>query len=138
MKTQKRIIFCLSLFVLGFVSCDNDDDLSANISINEGPNGDIGGDFTGNGGSTSRTFTWRNNLSTADYNADITSAMGGIFQMEVKDADGETVLNRSLEGNKEPDSFSGVTSSGTAGDWSVTITVINFAGDGSFTLSAGD
>lgn len=58
--------------------------------------------------------------------------------MIVKDSEGITVLDRSLNGNVEPDTFSGVTSSGETGMWTVTITVSNFNGDGSFTLSEGN
>tara|TARA_R110001606_G_scaffold260183_1_gene407920 strand:+ start:4937 stop:5287 length:351 start_codon:yes stop_codon:yes gene_type:complete len=101
-------------------------------------NGDVDGDFEGNGGSATRTFVWQNNLSRADYNADITATAGGFFNMVVRDADGETVLDRSLNGATEPDSFSGVTSAGTSGIWSVTITLTSFNGDGSFSLSEGD
>jgi len=124
--------------VMSTSSCINDDKLSADISINEGPDGDIGGDFVGNGGSTLETFNWQNSLNTADYNADITASANGSFQMIVKDSGGKTVLNRSLNGNVEPDTFSGVTSAGAAGTWTVTITITNFNGDGSFTLSEGD
>ena len=129
------------------VGCSNDDDEAmAQVSVNgtvlfdndDDYNGDISGDFTGAGGSVSRTFVWFNNLTTADYNADITATAEGTFNMLVLDADGNTVLNRSLSGAVEPDSFSGVTESGTSGEWSVTITVGSFKGDGSFSLSEGD
>jgi hypothetical protein len=105
------------------------------VTLTEGIAGNIGGDFTGNGGTTSETFNWQNNLSTADYNADITASVTGLFQMIVKDSDGTTVLDRSINGGVEPDTFSGVTASGEAGMWTVTINVSNFNGDGSFTLS---
>lgn len=105
------------------------------MTLTEGIAGNIGGDFTGNGGTTSETFNWQNNLSTADYNADITASVTGLFQMIVKDSDGTTVLDRSINGGVEPDTFSGVTASGEAGMWTVTINVSNFNGDGSFTLS---
>jgi hypothetical protein len=101
-------------------------------------NGDVDGDFTGNGGSATKTFLWMNNLTTADYNADITASAEGTFNMLVLDADGNTVLNRSLDGASEPDSFSGVTDAGTSGIWSVTISLDSFNGDGSFSLSEGD
>ena len=129
------------------VGCSNDDDEAmAQVSVNgtvlfdndDDYNGDISGDFTGDGGSVSRTFVWFNNLTTADYNADITATAEGTFNMLVLDADDNTVLNRSLSGAVEPDSFSGVTESGTSGEWSVTITVGSFKGDGSFSLSEGD
>lgn len=129
------VILSINLILSG---CTNDDDSFANVSLTEGINGDIGGDFTGNGGSTSETFNWQNDLPTADYNADITAATSGSFQMIVKDSEGTTVLDRSLNGNQEPDTFSGVTSAGEAGMWTVTINISSFIGDGSFTLSEGN
>lgn len=129
-----------------FVGCSNDDDdTMVQVRVNgvvfdngDDFNGDVDGDFTGNGGSTTRTFVWLNNLTTADYNADITATTDGTFNMVVLDADGTTVLNRSLDGAVELDSFSGVTDAGTSGVWSVTITVNSFNGDGSFSLSEGN
>ena len=130
-----------------FVACSNDDNdtmvqvrVNGTVLFDDGDdfNGDVDGDFTGNGGNATRTFVWLNNLSRADYNADITATAGGSFNMVVRDADGATVLDRSLNGATEPDSFSGVTSAGTSGIWSVTITLTSFNGDGSFSLSEGD
>ncbi len=130
-----------------FVGCSNDDDdTMAQVSVNgtvlfddgDDFNGDVDGDFTGNGGSATRTFVWLNNLSRADYNADITATAEGTFNMLVLDADGNTVLNRSLDGAVEPDSYSGVTDAETSVIWSVTTTVNSFNGDGSFSLSEGD
>ncbi|MGB5663933.1 hypothetical protein [Eudoraea sp.] len=140
MKTLKPTIFILLIIIASLIlsSCNNDDDLSANVNLTEGIDGDIGGDFTGNGGTTSETFNWQNDLSTADYNADITASTVGLFQMIVKDSEGTIVLDRSLNGGVEPDTFSGVTSSGESGMWTVTINVSNFNGDGSFTLSEGN
>lgn len=139
MKNFKFIFITIMSLTLLAMSCsDDDNDLSANVTLTEGIDGDIGGDFIGNGGTTSQTFSWQNDLSTADYNADITASTSGLFQMIVKDSDENTVLDRSLNGNVEPDTFSGVTSSGEAGMWTVTITVSNFNGNGSFTLSEGN
>ncbi|MGB5205002.1 MAG: hypothetical protein WBN63_12490 [Eudoraea sp.] len=140
MKTLKPTIFILLIIIASLIlsSCNNDDDLSANVNLTEGIDGDIGGDFTGNGGTISETFNWQNDLSTADYNADITASTVGLFQMIVKDSEGTIVLDRSLNGGVEPDTFSGVTSSGESGMWTVTINVSNFNGDGSFTLSEGN
>ena len=137
----KFIIFTFLSTLTLLVGCNSDDDtnnLFANVIINEGPIGDIGGDFTGNGGNTSETFEYQNRLPTADYNADITASSDGFFQMIVRDADGTVVLDRMLNGNVEPDSFSGVTSAGAAGTWTVTINLTDFNGDGSFSLSEGD
>jgi hypothetical protein len=47
------------LFIVPMISCSNDDDdLSANITLNKRPSGDIGGDFTGKGGNATRTINW--------------------------------------------------------------------------------
>lgn len=120
------------------VSCSNDDDLFARVTVNEGPSGDIGGDFTGNGGNTTRTISWSNSLSTADYNADMTSSSTGTFQIIIADSNGNVVLDRSLNGTSDIDTFSGVTSAGEPGTWTVTINLAAFSGDGSYSLSAGD
>ncbi|MAL59043.1 MAG: hypothetical protein CMC14_03255 [Flavobacteriaceae bacterium] len=139
----------LSLVVMSFIAfvgCSKDDPApTATIRVNNAVVandddfvGDINGDFTGDGGSVTRTFNWQNALTTADYNADITATATGMFTMVVRDADGTVVLDRSLDGAVEPDSFSGVTSAGTSGNWSVTISVTNFNGDGSYSLSEGN
>lgn len=147
MKSMKLFVtLFVSVLTLGAVSCSKDDDAIAEVRVNgsvlfddgDDFNGDVDGDFTGTGGSATRTFIWMNNLRTADYNADITATAEGTFQMVVRDADGMIVLDRSLNGASEPDSFSGVTEAGTSGTWSVTITLSDFQGDGSFSLSAGD
>ena len=142
MKLQNfKLLSLVGLLLLIFTisSCSSDDnDLNANISVNEGPSGDIGGDFTGNGGNATRTISWTNNLSTADYNADITAASNGTFQIVVADANGDVVLDATLNGNTEPDSIDGVTNSGEPGTWTVTIMINNFDGDGSYSLSEGD
>ena len=137
-----------------FVSCSKDDDSFARVSVNgtqltASPsdfvvgdrsdfNGDIDASFTGNGGTTTRMFSWNNNLNTADYNADVTLASEGTFQMIVEDSEGMVVLDRTLQGGSEPDTIGGVTNAGTPGIWTVTIRVINFKGDGSFSLSEGN
>ena len=147
--TKLAFTFFSVIALMAFVGCSDDDDgddTMVEISVNgtvlfddgDDFNGDVDGDFTGNGGSATRTFVWQNNLTTADYNADITATAGGMFNMVVQDADGTTVLDRSLEGAVEPDSFSGVTSAGISGLWTVTITLTDFNGDGSFSLSEGN
>ncbi len=148
MKQFKRITYLfIALATFSFTSCSDDDNaITAEVRVNgtvlfdngDDYNGDVNGDFTGNGGTVTRSFTWQNNLTTADYNADITASTEGSFQVVVTDADGAIVLDRSLSGNSEPDSFSGVTSAGTSGTWTVTITLTSFIGDGSFSLSEGN
>ena len=148
MKHVRTKLFAV-LFVATaiFVGCSDDEaDLMAEVRVNgtvlfdndDDINGDVGGSFVGDGGSVTRIFTWQNALTTADYNADITATTEGSFTMVVRDAESAIVLDRTLQGGVEPDSFSGVTSAGTAGAWTVTITVTNFNGDGSFSLSEGN
>lgn len=132
------ILIVLTLLISTVVSCSDDDGPTVNITVNEGPSGDIGGDFTSDGGSGSRTINWVNNLATADYNADITGTASGTFQIIVADAVGTVVLDRTLNGENEPDSFGGVTQPGEPGNWTVTIILTSFNGDGSYSLSAGD
>ena len=139
MKNFKSIIILAIISItLLTTGCSKDDGPFANITltqINSVNTGD--GDFVGNGGSSSKTFAWKNNSSTAGYSADITASTSGIFQMIIKDANGVIVLDRSLNGSVPPDSFSGVTAAGAPGMWTVTINVSNFNGDGSFSLSQG-
>ena len=145
---MKNMRILLVLLIAGALalSCSKDDDNNMRVRVNgqvefdPGDDffGDVDGDFIGDGGSMTRTFTWSNSLSRADYNADITATAAGIFQMIVRDADESIVLDRSLNGAVEPDSFSGVTSAGTSGIWTVTIILTEFNGDGSFSLSEGN
>lgn len=144
LKACKSVLF-IPVLVL-FMACSNDDDSFARVTVNgevliedvSDFNGDIDASFTGNGGSGTFSFIWNNNLSTADYNADITATSEGSFQMIVEDSEEMVVLDRSIQGASEPDSIDGVTSSGTPGIWIVTIIVTDFTGDGSFSLSEGD
>ena len=148
-----KLLLLVPAMVL-FIACNKDDDTFARVTVNgtaltTSPsdfvvgdrsdfNGDIDASFTGNGGSATRMFSWNNNLSTADYNADITATSEGSFQMIVEDSEGIVVLDRSIQGGTEPDSFGGVTSQGATGIWTVTIIVTDFNGDGSFSMSEGN
>jgi hypothetical protein len=142
MKTSNfkllTILVVMTLFIGTFTSCSDDDGPTVNITVNEGPNGDIGGDCTGDGGNGSRTINWANTLATADYNADITSSSSGTFQIIIADADGTVVLDRSINGGTEPDTIGGVTDAGEPGNWTVTIILESFNGNGSYSLSAGN
>lgn len=146
-QIKTKFLAVLFMATAVFVGCSDDEaDLMAEVRINgtvlidndDDFNGDVGGSFVGDGGSVTRIFTWQNALTTADYNADITATAEGSFNMVVRDSEDAIVLDRTLNGAVEPDSFSGVTSAGTAGAWTVTITVTNFNGDGSFSLSEGN
>ncbi|MCX2718106.1 hypothetical protein [Lentiprolixibacter aurantiacus] len=153
-KSNLLSVFALAFTMIFFVACSNDDDTFARVTVNgtaltTSPsdfvvgdrsdfNGDIDASFTGNGGTAIRMFSWNNNLSTADYNADITVGSEGSFQIIVEDSEGVVVLDSTIEGGIEPDTIGGVTSQGAPGIWTVTIRVTNFNGDGSFSLSEGN
>ncbi len=148
-----KFVLLFPVLVL-FSSCSKDDDSFARVSVNgtqltASPsdftvgdrsdfNGDIDASFTGNGGTTTRMFSWNNNLTTADYNADVTLATEGSFRIIVEDSEGMVVLDQTIQGGSEPDTIGGVTEAGTPGIWTVTIEVRNFNGDGSFSLSEGN
>lgn len=139
------MIFTVAASTVSLGCSDDDDDTMVQVRVNgvvfddgDDFNGDVDGDFEGNGGSATRTFVWLNNLTTADYNADITATSEGSFQIIVRDSEADIVLDRKIQGGTEPDSIDGVTSSGASGIWTVTIEVTNFKGDGSFSLSQGD
>lgn len=147
LKIRSQFLILILCSILAGCSTNHEQSVqSVELSVNENVlfedgddfYGDVDGDFTGRNGSAERYFLWHNSLTTADYNADITATSQGVFEMEVRDADGTMVLNKSLEGGNEPDSFSGVTAQGTPGTWQVRIKLYAFTGDGSFSLSAGD
>lgn len=139
MKTMNSKTLVMAAIVMAgfsFSSCEKDEP-SASVSINE-TGSDFGGDVTGDGGSTSKTYLWSNPLTTADWNMDITSANGGSFNLMIEDSEGKTVLNQTLTAGQGDDSRSGVTSSGTSGEWTITVTLKNLNGDGSFSISPGN
>ena len=92
------------------------------------------GDLTGAGGTATASTTWSSSTTQAEYAMDITAAGGGSFQLAIKDADGTVVLDETLTKGVGDDSKSGCTTAGTIGTWTITITVTNFSGDGSYTV----
>jgi hypothetical protein len=92
------------------------------------------GDVTGAGGTASKTWFITNSTANMEYAMDITAANGGSFQLIVNDADGKEVVNKTLTVGVGDDSLSGCYAPGTAGEWTVTIRLTNFSGDGSYTL----
>ncbi|MEQ9219521.1 MAG: hypothetical protein RLO17_15825 [Cyclobacteriaceae bacterium] len=141
MKQQKfKIPSLIALMLITgslFISSCGEEDPTASVSINE-TGSDLGGDVTGDGGSTVRSYKWNNSLRTIDYNMDITAAKGGSFTLSVADADGTSVLNQTLVVGQGDDSKSGVSATGTSGEWTITVTLTDFNGDGSFSISPGN
>lgn len=147
MKSIKRILFGAAILVLslGFTSCkkyrkyDNmevlENTYSGNMLITS-VGSDPAGDFTGTGDSGIYSFVWDNSSKTAQLNYDITTNSGSV-RFVLKDASGDVVLDqtRSAGGN---DTYAGVSSEGKRGKWLVEVTLTNFNGDGSFSISPGN
>lgn len=132
------VLFVGLIGLMSLSSCNKDDDAPfATVSINE-TGSDLGGDVTGDGGSTSESYVWNNPLATANWNMDITATNGGSFQLIIEDAEGALVLDQTLTAGIGEDSADGVTASGTAGEWTIRVTLSDFNGDGSFSLSPGN
>ena len=138
MKLTKIFAFFLFAAVGLFSSCEKEEPQAAKVTFATIAAGDIDGDVTGNGGTTSKSYNWQNSLATADYNMDITAVKGGSFQLLIKDANGKIVLDKTLVAGQGEDTRSGVALSGTPGSWTVSVTLTDFNGDGSFSLSKGD
>ncbi|MEQ8882675.1 MAG: hypothetical protein RLQ12_23750 [Cyclobacteriaceae bacterium] len=134
-KFLPLIIMLLASVALLTTGCK--DEPMASVSINE-TGSDVGGDVTGDGGSTTRSYKWNNPLTTVDYNMDITAAKGGSFNLSITDAGGTSVLNQTLTVGQGDDSKSGVSAAGTSGEWTITVTLTDFNGDGSFSISPGN
>lgn len=135
-----NLFMIIMIAAVSFLSGCKDEAPALVANVNYVPvtsTGDVGGDIGGNGGSTSKSYSWQNSLSTADYNMDITAVKGGKMQTIIKDAAGNIVLDHTLESGVTPDSKSGVTATGTAGAWTVTIILTSFNGSGSFSMSQG-
>lgn len=137
MKTRLLSILTIALFGLLATSCKKENmkvienSFTGNVNITSGGT-DPAGDITGGGDSGNYKFYWENNSSRAEVNFDITGS--GTMQMILRDADNNEVLNktRTAGGN---DTFSGMSSAGTSGMWTVEIIMSDVNGDGSFSLS---
>lgn len=137
--TQLKLKFLpiIVLLVVISITAGCEEEPMATISINE-TGSDVGGDVTGDGGSTSRSYKWNNSLNTVNYNMDITAANGGSFNLSITDADGTNVVNQTLTAGQGDDSKSGVSTAGSSGEWTINVTLTDFGGDGSFSISPGD
>ena len=139
MKKSIKLLFFTLIFTFSLISCSSDDGPVANVVVKTSVGSDdFDADVLGDGGSITKSYSWNNSLTTVDYSMDITSTSGGTFQLVIKDLSGLTVLDKTLNGNVEPDSYSGVSAQGEAGEWTIIVTLTNFNGDGSFSISEGN
>lgn len=143
-KTRTVLTVLLAVgFIIGISSCKkyrkyDDGEVVENTftgNFDVGSTGsNPGGDFTGNGDSGVYSFVWDNSSSKAELNYDITTS-GGSVTFVLKDAKGNEVLNETRSAGSGEDSFSGVSEEGKKGKWLVEITLTNFNGDGSYSLT---
>lgn len=133
MKKMKiaSLCFMLVLASIAFSSCKKDQ-LTATITVNELTN--KSGDIRGNGGSSTKTWTFNNSQTTAGWDMTINDAKSGSFRLVLKDAAGTVVLDKTLTAGTLPRSADGTTPTGVAGTWTCTITLTNFNGTGDYSF----
>ncbi|MCF6366526.1 MAG: hypothetical protein L3J35_10035 [Bacteroidales bacterium] len=150
MRTLKKMIvnfLLIGILSFGlFSSCskynkyeDNEvieNTFSGNIDVTS-TGSDPAGDFTGSGDSGTYSFAWINSGNKASLTFDITSSTGSV-QFILNDKKGKEVLNHTINGGSDIDSYSGVSIEGKAGTWKVTMVLTNFQGDGSYSIHPGN
>lgn len=139
MKTRILGFFSILTMLAFTTSCEKFEDgevientFTGNLVVTS--NGtDPAGDFIGNGDSGTYKFAWDNPKKKAQLNFDITSPSGSV-QIILEDKKGNEVLNQTLNGGSQVDTFSGISIEGKEGVWVVTINLTNFDGDGSYSI----
>lgn len=81
------------------------------------------------------SYTWKNTMGSArvDWGGQVAD---GSFTLTIKDAAGKQVFSKSLGGTSQ-EGFSGSTSTGLAGDWTVKIVFDDFTGQMGLYVRAG-
>ena len=103
-----RIYSCLT-------TCKKEEVLPAPVAtVNVLSTTNKSGDIKGNGGSTTKTWTFANPNTKAGWDMSI-SATKGSFRLVLKDASGTTRLDQTLTAGSGPQSASGTTLDGTTG-----------------------
>lgn len=91
------------------------------------------GDISGNGGTATGSKTFTQNSSTLGWDMSINASTGS-FNLTVKDADGNIVINKTLTAGSGPQNADGTSISGTTGTWTATVTLTNFTGTGDYSF----
>lgn len=130
LKLKVVSLFILTGIMTILTSCEKDE-IYATINVLEPQN--KSGDVRGNGGSTTKTWSFENSNTTVGWDMSI-DAKSGSFLFVIKDADGTTVLDKTLTAGQNAQDASGTTSSGTAGTWTVTATLTSFNGSGDYSF----
>lgn len=114
------------------VDADKDDGTCTYPVINMNASG-TSGDISGGGGTASGTQTFTQSSSTLGWDMSIDASTGS-FNLTVKDADGTTVINKTLTAGVGAQDASGTSSAGTTGTWTTTITLTDFTGTGDYSF----
>lgn len=91
------------------------------------------GDISGNGGTATGSTTFTQNNPTLGWDM-AQSASTGSFNLTVKDASGNIVINKTLTAGSGAQDASGTSISGTTGTWTATVTLTNYTGTGDYSF----
>jgi hypothetical protein len=142
-KTRTVLTMLLAVaFIAGISSCKKyrkyddgevvENTFSGNVDVTS-TGSNPAGDFTGEGDTGTYSFVWDNSSDIAELNYDITTSAGSVTFV-LKDAKGDEVLNQTRTAGGD-DTFSGRSEEGKAGKWLVEITLTDFDGYGSYSLT---
>ena len=135
---NKSIIFFAfpAVIILLFSGCNKKDPSPAPlITIVQDANG-VSSTFTGNGNVYTQQGVFMNSLTQASWAMSISGGIRGSFRLQVKDGVGKIVIDETLVVGQGITTLSGTTTTGTTqGNWAIIITLTNFDGVGSFSLS---
>jgi hypothetical protein len=143
------IMILLAGGVLAFTSCkkkgctdvnannyseeaQKDDESCTYPVINTSGNG-TSGDVTGTGGTTTSTATFTQNSSNLDWDMS-QSATAGSFTLTILDADGTSILTKTLSAGSGAQDASGTSSQGVTGTWTANVTLTDFSGSGDYSF----
>jgi TPP-dependent indolepyruvate ferredoxin oxidoreductase alpha subunit len=137
MKISKILLFFGLLAIL--TACEKDDlcvggNYTGTVLITSGGQ-EPAGDFIGNKDSGCYSFSFNNPETRVEATFDITTVNGSSVQMIIRDAASNVVLDQTLVAGTGDDSFSDLSSSGQAGQWTVILNFVDFDGDGSYSIS---
>lgn len=137
MKRFKVFLLFTGLFFV--VACEKDElciggNYTGSVLVTSGGQ-EPAGDFVGNNDSGCYSFSFNNPETRVEATFDITTINGSSVQMIIRDAAGTVVLDQTLIMGVGDDSFSNLSQSGKAGQWTVILNFADFDGDGSYSIS---